>query len=89
LADPRNSPPPAIRPDTPDEPEARYGTKRSASWVGYKVHLTETCAAEDPHLITQVQATASTTSDISQATPIHQALVTKDLLPGRHLVGAA
>src|ERR671935_1111690 len=68
--DPQNSPPPAIRLDTPYEPEARYGTKRMTSWVGYKVHLTETCDPEDPHLITQVQTTASTTSDISQVTPI-------------------
>ena len=46
--DPKNSPPPAQRLDTPYEPEARYGTKRTTSWVGYKVHLTETCDEEDP-----------------------------------------
>jgi transposase len=84
--DPKNSPPPASRLDTPYEPEARYGTKRTTSWVGYKVHLTETCDPEDPYLITQVQTTASTTSDISQVTPIHQALATKQSLPGQHLV---
>src|ERR687884_1596523 len=55
--DPKNSPPPAIRLDTPYEPEARYGTKRTTSWVGYKVHLSETCDPEDPHLIPQVQTT--------------------------------
>jgi transposase len=36
--EPKNSPPPAIRTDTPYEPEARYATKRTTSWVGYKVH---------------------------------------------------
>jgi transposase len=87
--DPTNSPPPAIRLDTPYEPEARYGTKRSTSWVGYKVHLTETCDPETPHLITHVETTASTTSDISRVGPIHQALATKHLLPDQHLVDSA
>lgn len=87
--DPKNSPPPAIRLDTPYEPEARYGTKRTTSWVGYKVHLTETCDPEDPHLITQVETTAATTSDVSRVTPIHQALARKELLPRQHLVDAA
>jgi len=87
--DPKNSPPPALRLDTPYEPEARYGTKRTTSWVGYKVHLTETCDPEDPHLITQVETTTATTSDISRVAPIHQALAAKQLLPRQHLVDAA
>jgi len=28
---------------SPYDPEARYSSKRSVEWVGYKVHLTETC----------------------------------------------
>jgi transposase len=32
---------------SPYEPEARYCIKRQTLWVGYKVHLTETCDAED------------------------------------------
>jgi transposase len=87
--DPTNSPPPAIRLDTPYEPEARYGTKRSTSWVGYKAHLTETCDPETPHLITHVETTASTTSGISRVGPIHRALATKHRLPDQHLVDAA
>jgi transposase len=79
--DPTNSPPPAIRLDTPYEPEARYGTKRMTSWVGYKVHLSETCDPDAPHLITHVETTTATTSDISRVTPIHQALAAKQLLP--------
>jgi transposase len=31
----------ARRIESPYEVEARYSTKRSMSWVGYKVHLTE------------------------------------------------
>jgi transposase len=87
--DPKNSPPPAQRLDTPYEPEARYGTKRTTSWVGYKVHLTETCDEDGPHLVTHVETTAATTSDGSRVTPIHDALARHDLLPRQHLVDAA
>jgi len=89
--DPKNSPPPAQRLDTPYEPEARYGTKRSTSWVGYKVHLTETCDEDEdrPHLVTHVETTPATTSDGSRVTPIHAALARRDLLPRQHLVDAA
>jgi transposase len=87
--DPTNSPPPAIRMTTPYEPEARYATKRTTSWVGYKIHVTETCDPQDPHLITHVETTPSTTSDISRVSPIHQALSSKELLPRQHLVDSA
>ena len=29
--------------DSPYDPEATFGNKRSTTWTGYKVHLTETC----------------------------------------------
>ena len=87
--DPKNSPPPAQRLDTPYEPEARYGTKRSTSWVGYKVHLTETCDEDRPHLVTHVETTPATTADGSRVAPIHAALARRDLLPRQHLVDAA
>lgn len=44
--------------DSPYDPEARFSTKRSMNWVGYKVHLTETCDEESVHLVTQVATTA-------------------------------
>ncbi len=78
--DPKNSPPPAQRLDTPYEPEARYGTKRTTSWVGYKVHLTESCDEDSPHLVTHVETTTATTSDVSRVTPIHDALARHDRL---------
>jgi transposase len=87
--DPKNSPPPAQRLDTPYEPEARYGTKGRLSWVGYKVYLTETCDDDGPHLVTHVETTPATTSDVSRVTPIHAALARRGLLPGQHLVDAA
>ena len=40
-------PAPASQVSSPYDPAARYRTKRDISWVGYKVHLTETC---DPEL---------------------------------------
>jgi transposase len=35
-------PPSAQIISSPYDPEARYTTKRETSWVGYKLHLTET-----------------------------------------------
>lgn len=36
-------PPAGLRFDSPYDPEARFGNKRSITWTGYKVHLTKTC----------------------------------------------
>jgi transposase len=49
----------------PYDTEARYSTKRSTTWTGYKVHLTETCDDEAPHLLTQSGATRATTPDVA------------------------
>jgi transposase len=81
-------PPCAVRIDSPHDPEARYGTKRATGWTGYKVHLTETCDPDRPHLITDVQTTAATTPDHRLTAPIQAALAARDLLPGEHLVDA-
>jgi transposase len=32
---------------SPSDPEARTGKKRELTWLGYKVHFTETCAMEE------------------------------------------
>jgi transposase len=44
-------PAPAELISSPDDPEARYSTKRQVEWVGYKVDFTETCDDDRPHLI--------------------------------------
>jgi transposase len=50
--------PPATRfISSPYDLEAHYAVKRTRSWVGYKVHLTETCDADLPNLITHVETT--------------------------------
>ena len=56
------------------------------TWVGYKVHLTETCEPETPNLITDVETDAAPAADGAATPAIHEALRERDLLPGRHLV---
>lgn len=73
---------------SPYDPDARYGKKRSTTWVGYKVHLTETCEPEAPHLMTQVETTSATTADVALTQPIQAALQRKGLLPAQHVVDA-
>ena len=71
---------------SPYDPDARYCTKRCVEWVGYKVHLTETCDDGRPHLITQVVTTPATTPDCVMGPVIQQGLATRDLLPSTHLL---
>lgn len=79
-------PPAPLLISSPYDPEARYSKKRETEWTGYKVHLTETCDDDLPHLLTDVLTTPATTSDF-EATPTIQAnLVARDLPPGEHIV---
>ncbi len=82
----KDGPPSAIRIRSPDEIEARNSTKRSTNWTGYKVHLSETCSENLPHLITSVKTTPATTQDQQVVTSIHQSLAQQNLLPNQHLV---
>lgn len=79
-------PPAAERIASPYDTEARYSSKGSTEWVGYKVHLTETCEVNAPHLITNVETTMATEQDVDQVDAIHESLEQHDLLPGQHLV---
>jgi hypothetical protein len=58
------------------------------TWLGYKVHLTETCEKNKVHLITNVQTTLAHLSDVDQTELIHQSLADKELLPSQHIVDA-
>lgn len=71
---------------SPYDVEARYSSKRGESWVGYKVHYSETCDAEHPNLITNVLTTTATIQDDTVLPVIHTALAAKGLLPAEHLV---
>lgn len=73
---------------TPYDPDARYGHKRATTWTGYKVHLTESCEEDLPHLITDVQTTPATRTDFEMLTPIQSALSERELLPKEQLVDA-
>ena len=44
-------PPASLRFDSPYDPDARFGNKRSTTWSGYKAHLTGTCDEDRPHLV--------------------------------------
>jgi len=81
--------PPAARMiNTPYDVDARYSMKRTTTWTGYKVHLTETCDEDTPNLITHVLTTEATTPDWHASAGIHTALANKDLLPAEHLLDA-
>jgi transposase len=74
--------------ESPYDPEARYSTKRGKEWIGYKVHLTESCDDDSPHLIVSVLTTPATQQDVSTTLSVHQVLANKHHLPGEHLVDA-
>lgn len=81
--------PPAERMiQSPHDVEARYSHKRQTEWKGYKVHLTETCDDDTPHLITNVETTPATMPDKSMTQTIQTHLADKGLLPQEHLVDA-
>jgi len=83
-----NVPPSSLRLSSPYDTEARYAHKRSTTWVGYKVHLTETCDEETPHIITHVETEEAVVNDNDTLPKIHQELSKVELLPAKHLVDA-
>ena len=77
-------PPASLLIHSPYDVEARYSIKRETLWTGYKAHLTETCDAQTPNLITHVQTTVATTQDCEVTETIHADLAQADLLPATH-----
>lgn len=73
---------------SPYDADARYGKKRETTWVGYKVHLTETCDPDTPHLLVQVLTTPAATADATMLTPIQDDLAQHGLLPSTQFVDA-
>lgn len=84
--------PPAKRPsgrgviESPHETEARRATKRGQSWIGYKVQVTETCDADQPHLIVDLEATGALENDGPQLPLIQERLQRQGTLPGEQQV---
>lgn len=85
---PKDRPPGAMRLVTPYDLQARGSLKRDTVWDGYKVHLTETCEVDAPHLITNMATTVATTPDSVMGERIHDDLATRECLPGEHWVDA-
>jgi transposase len=89
VRDPKEMPEAAHCIESPYEPEARYATKRGLNWVGYKVHLTESCDEGLPNLITSVRTTPATATDVKQLCAIQEGLARSGLLPAEQLADAA
>jgi transposase len=81
-------PPAGTRFDSPYNTDAHYGNKRSTTWTDYKVHVTETCDADAPHLVINVDSTPAQITDSDMTAPIQQSLLEKNLAPSTHFVDA-
>jgi hypothetical protein len=80
---------------SPYDTDVRWAAKGAELfWLGYKLHLTETCddladnarqaERQTPNLITNVHTTDATVPDNAASVPIHRDLAARDLAPGRH-----
>jgi transposase len=86
-------PPGRLRLRSPYDLDARHGEKRGTGWLGYKLHLTETCPAPAgsraaPQLLTDVATTAATVPDQAMTEPVQHRLTARGLAPGEHAVDA-
>jgi transposase len=81
-----NIPPATQFISSPYDPTAHYARKFTTQWVGYKVHLTETCEDDLPHLITHIETAPGPTADGAATPKIHAALQQRGVLPGTHIV---
>jgi transposase len=71
---------------SPYETDARVGCKGNKTWLGYRTHLTETCEADLPEVIVQVQTTPAPINDVEQVQSIQQHLLKQGLRPREQLV---
>jgi hypothetical protein len=85
-------PPSRVLIASPYDAQARYAKKRGSAWVGYKIHLSESCddpsQSQRPHLITHVVTTDATVNDAMVVEDVHDRLTSKNLLPSEHLLDA-
>jgi transposase len=86
----KGDPPPEAGPiESPYDAQARFRTRSGTSWVGYIVHLSESCEDDGVHLITHAMTTTAAVHEARCTAAIHAALAGKGLVPGEHLVDAA
>ncbi|WP_327576250.1 IS1182 family transposase [Streptomyces sp. NBC_00145] len=84
----KDLPPARDRLSSPYDMDVHYGIKRGSGWCGYKVHLSETCEPDAPHLITNVETTNATVNDTEVTATIHQHPARRELTPHEHVVDA-
>ena len=75
--------------ESPYDVEARYRSRHDVSWVGYIVHVSETCDDDECHLITHIKTTDATIHESQCTEEIHQKLIEKQLPPAEHFVDSA
>src|SRR5437763_9049830 len=78
----RRPPPASSRPAT--WPPATPAGARSP-WTGYLAHVTETCSADGPNIITDVATMPATSAGTLALAGIHSRLERRGLLPAGHL----
>ena len=79
-------PPSAARIVSPCDLAARYARRGQVTrWTGYLAHVTETCSANDPDVITDVATMTATSDDRQALAGIHARLERRGLLPAGHL----
>jgi hypothetical protein len=75
--------------ESPYDVDARYRRRCGTTWVGYVVHLTESCDEGAPRLVVHADTTPGDVHEAKRVGPIHAALAAKGLAPSEHLVDAA
>lgn len=75
--------------ESPYDIDARFRSRYGVSWVGYEVHVSETCDDDQCHLITNIDTTDASVHEAQRTEAIHQALADKGLLPSEHFVDSA
>jgi len=84
--DTKDTPPALTRLTSPYETDAHYGNKSQVEWIGYRVHLTETCDPDLPQLIVNVETTPASPPDHTATMQVHDSLAQNDVLPAEHLM---
>lgn len=72
--------------ESPHETEARRAVKRGKGWTGYKVQVSETCDAEQPRLLVDVEPTVAPAHDNPELPKIQARLQDRDVLPAEQHV---
>jgi transposase len=70
---------------SPHDPDVTFGVKGDKTWIGYKVHITETL--EQPRFVVDVTlADAASARDVNDLADIQQQLIDRNLRPAQQYV---